>query len=483
MPQRVCYFYDGDVSKYYYGPGHPMKPHRLTLTHHLLLGYGLYKKMEIYRPRRATEEDLRRFHSDDYVDFLRRIAPDNVVEYSKQLQRFNVGEDCPVFDGLFDFCQIYAGASLDAAHRLVTNKADIAINYSGGLHHAKRGEASGFCYVNDIVLAILELLRYHPRVMYIDIDLHHGDGVEEAFYCTDRVMCLSFHKFGDFFFPGTGDVTDVGAQKGKFYSVNFPLKDGITDEMYEHIFRPVVAKAVEVFQPTAIVMQTGADSLTGDRLGWFNLSTKGHAACVGFVKGLGIPLVVVGGGGYNIRNVARCWTYETSVLLGQDVSPELPFNDYWHYFGPDFKLHVPQSPHMENLNRREELEKIKQRCFENLRQLRGAPSVQFQDIPPSLYPRAEEDLADEERDPEARNKRTEAEFKQKPEPRRARNDICGADPDAGPPGGPGRPASPRRPLPGPSGHAAAPSPPPLGPGEGAGTPRPARPAPPPAAPA
>ena len=106
------------------------------------------------------------------------------------------------------------------------------MNWAGGLHHAKKSEASGFCYVNDIVLAILELLKYHQRVLYIDIDIHHGDGVEEAFYTTDRVMTVSFHKYGEYF-PGTGDLRDIGAGRGKYYSLNFPLRDGIDDQCYE----------------------------------------------------------------------------------------------------------------------------------------------------------------------------------------------------------------------------------------------------------
>ena len=117
----------------------------------------------------------------------------------------NVGEDCPVFDGLYEFCQLSAGGSVAAAVKLNKQVADICINWGGGLHHAKKSEASGFCYVNDIVLGILELLKYHQRVLYIDIDVHHGDGVEEAFYTTDRVMTVSFHKYGEYF-PGTGDL-------------------------------------------------------------------------------------------------------------------------------------------------------------------------------------------------------------------------------------------------------------------------------------
>jgi len=170
-----------------------------------------------------------------------------------ELTLVNVGDDCPVFDGLFEFCGISGGGSMEGAARLNRLKCDVAVNWAGGLHHAKKSEASGFCYVNgrhpfgllltsDIVLGIIELLRYHNRVLYIDIDVHHGDGVEEyvsrliklinrAFYTTDRVMTVSFHKYGEYF-PGTGDLRDHGIGSGKYYAVNFPLRDGIDDESY-----------------------------------------------------------------------------------------------------------------------------------------------------------------------------------------------------------------------------------------------------------
>ncbi|KAG8223985.1 hypothetical protein J437_LFUL012088 [Ladona fulva] len=361
--KRVCYYYDSDIGNYYYGQGHPMKPHRIRMTHNLLLNYGLYRKMEIYRPHKATAEEMTKFHSDDYIRFL----------------RINVGEDCPVFDGLYEFCQLSAGGSVAAAVKLNKQASDICINWGGGLHHAKKSEASGFCYVNDIVLGILELLKYHQRVLYIDIDVHHGDGVEEAFYTTDRVMTVSFHKYGEYF-PGTGDLRDIGAGKGKYYAVNIPLRDGMDDESYESIFNPIISKVMETFQPSAVVLQCGADSLTGDRLGCFNLTVRGHGKCVEFVKKYNLPFLMVGGGGYTIRNVSRCWTYETSVALGVDIANELPYNDYFEYFGPDFKLHISPS-NMSNQNTPEYLEKIKTRLFENLRMLPHAPGVQVQAIP------------------------------------------------------------------------------------------------------
>ncbi|KOX74673.1 Histone deacetylase Rpd3 [Melipona quadrifasciata] len=333
-----------------------MKPHRIRMTHNLLLNYGLYRKMEIYRPHKATADEMTKFHSDDYIRFLRSIRPDNMSEYNKQMQRFNVGEDCPVFDGLYEFCQLSAGGSVAAAVKLNKQASEICINWGGGLHHAKKSEASGFCYVNDIVLGILELLKYHQRVLYIDIDVHHGDGVEEAFYTTDR---------------------------GKYYAVNIPLRDGMDDESYESIFVPIISKVMETFQPSAVVLQCGADSLTGDRLGCFNLTVRGHGKCVEFVKKYNLPFLMVGGGGYTIRNVSRCWTYETSVALvalDYEIANELPYNDYFEYFGPDFKLHISPS-NMANQNTPEYLEKIKTRLFENLRMLPHAPGVQVQPIP------------------------------------------------------------------------------------------------------
>uniref|UniRef100_A0A8D3C6Q5 Histone deacetylase 3 n=1 Tax=Scophthalmus maximus TaxID=52904 RepID=A0A8D3C6Q5_SCOMX len=306
MNNRTSYFYDPDVGNFHYGAGHPMKPHRLSLTHSLVLHYGLYKKMMVFKPYKASQHDMCRFHSEDYIDFLQKVSPNNMQGFTKSLNTFNVGDDCPVFPGLFEFCSRYTGASLQGATQLNHKICDISINWAGGLHHAKKFEASGFCYVNDIVISILELLKYHPRVLYIDIDIHHGDGVQEAFYLTDRVMTVSFHKYGNYFFPGTGDMYEVGAESGRYYCLNVPLRDGIDDQSYRQLFQPVIKQVVDFYQPTCIVLQCGADSLGCDRLGCFNLSIRGHGECVEFVKSFKIPLLVLGGGGYTVRNVARC---------------------------------------------------------------------------------------------------------------------------------------------------------------------------------
>ncbi|GFZ44841.1 histone deacetylase [Saitozyma sp. JCM 24511] len=348
-PRRVAYYYDPDVGNYVYYLGHPMKPHRIRMAHNLIVNYGLAdeesfdapessgegsralnangglegvdgtpsgmevdgmdpaekkfelqtltgsrgRAMQAFRPKRATKLDMTKFHTDEYIDLLEHVNPENA--------------------------EVLTGnGTRSAAHRLNSGAADIAINWAGGLHHAKKTEASGFCYVNDII---------HPRVLYIDVDVHHGDGVEEAFYTTDRVMTASFHRFGEFF-PGTGDVRvqDVGMKRGKGYAVNVPLRDGITDEAFHSIFKPVIRHIIDFYRPGAIVLQMGADSLSGDKLGGFNMTLHGHAECAKFVKSFNLPVMMLGGGGYTTKNVARAWTYETAVMCGRELSEDLPYN-------------------------------------------------------------------------------------------------------------------------------------------------------------
>lgn len=246
-------------------------------------------------------------------------------------------------------------------------------------------------------------MRFHPRVLYIDIDVHHGDGVEEAFYSTDRVMTVSFHKYGEYF-PGTGELRDIGVGQGKHYSVNFPLRDGIDDNSYKGIFEPCINWVMEYYRPTAVVLQCGGDSLSGDRLGCFNLSMRGHANCVNHVKSFGLPTLILGGGGYTMRNVARTWAYETGQLVGQSMAPALPFTDYYEYYSPDFELDVKPS-NMDNANSPEYLQKISQQIFENLKRTTTfAPSVQTQDVPrepigmPFSGPDGEPETLDEQED-------------------------------------------------------------------------------------
>lgn len=241
-------------------------------------------------------------------------------------------------------------------------------------------------------------------MLYIDIDIHHGDGVELAFYHSNRVMTVSFHKYTGDFFPGTGKLDDNGAGLGKYFCLNVPLQDGIDDDMYLTVFKTVIGDTVTHFQPTSIVLQCGADSLGLDRLGAFNLSIAAHGECVNYVRTFGVPLLVVGGGGYTVKNVSRCWAYETAVLVGADIPDTLPATIYDAYFADSgWKLHPPLTGKVDNLNSPAGLQRITVSIREKLRYLGGAPSVAMREIPPGLeeWLAAEEAAEEAEQDAEA----------------------------------------------------------------------------------
>lgn len=206
------------------------------------------------------------------------------------------------------------------------------------------------------------MLRFHARVLYIDIDVHHGDGVEEAFFLTSRVMTVSFHQYGDYFFPGTGAVDSVGEGPGKYYSLNVPLKMGIDDDNYFELFKDVMNEVMNKYRPGAIVLQLGADTLAGDKLGGENLTVKGHGRCVQHMKSFGLPLMMVGGGGYTVENVARCWAYETGLALGLELEGNIPKTDFFFKSYYDTKLHYSVKA-VENFNTKDYIEDVRTKVF------------------------------------------------------------------------------------------------------------------------
>ncbi|ORE00615.1 HDAC1 [Hepatospora eriocheir] len=300
--KKIAYMFDKEVGLFNYGPSHPMNPIRVTMTHSLVHSYGLDRHMDIYKPTPTRMT----YHTNKYINNL----------------GIHSTEDCPAFDGLNEYCERYSSASINAAQLLNTGENDIVINWSGGFHHAKKEEASGFCYLNDIVMCIQRLLTKHRKVMYIDIDVHHGDGVEEAFYHNDRVLTVSFHKHGENFFPETGELVINNTK-----AVNVPLKSGITDEGYRGVYEPIISNCIKNFKPDAIVFQSGADSLIGDKIGVFSLSLEGHGNCLRYLLQYNIPMVVLGGGGYTVENVSRLWTYETSILCDTKIPDFIPYED------------------------------------------------------------------------------------------------------------------------------------------------------------
>ena len=309
-----------ELEKVNYGPNHPMQPERISMVYDILNKYKILSHFTLYNTYKCTEEDIKVFHTENYVNFMKNYAenPDPL----KMNNNYGIGKpDVPGFDGFYNFSRIVAGSSLLAAELICKKKHDFVLNWIGGLHHAKCNEASGFCYVNDCVLAIKRLLYDFKKVLYIDIDIHHGDGVEEAFLDTNRVLTLSFHQFGDDFFPGTGGLDP---NKKFQHNLNVPIKKGCKDESYEFYFENIVDNVIDVYRPDAIVMQCGADSLRGDKLGMFNLSLKGHANALEYINKKNLPTLFLGGGGYTKENVARLWALESANMIKYELDENLP---------------------------------------------------------------------------------------------------------------------------------------------------------------
>ncbi|KAK8764417.1 hypothetical protein V5799_032974 [Amblyomma americanum] len=269
---------------YVHSPGHLFECERLPrirkrcfLVHGLLKGYNLLKNLHPIHPFLASREDLCLFHSADYVDFLEscEAAEDlDGEDIVSRAQDYNLVDDCAPTERLLTLVKNVAGGTLAAARALIERTCDVAIHWEGGWHHAHRSEAAGFCHVNDVVLGILALRRKFGRVLYIDLDVHHGDGVQEAFEGTDKVLTVSVHQYEPGFFPGTGAVNDVGFGLGRGYSINLPLRSGASDSTFLRAVLPVISEVRRRYAPDAVVCQCGADGLSGDPLGAWNLTTS-----------------------------------------------------------------------------------------------------------------------------------------------------------------------------------------------------------------
>jgi len=321
---KTAFIYSDDFAKYDYGPGHPLKPFRLKLTYELIKAYGLLSlpDVRVVKANPAAEDDLLLYHTGDYIDILK--AANSGLEIPGE-ERYGLGfEDNPVFEGVFEWSRLVTGASLQAADLVDSGEVSIAFNISGGLHHALASRASGFCYINDPVVVISSLLKKGRRIAYIDIDAHHGDGVQAAFYHTDKVLTISLHESGRYLFPGTGFESETGEGEGKGYSVNIPMPPSSDDELFVYTFNEVVPSLIKRFSPDIIVGQLGVDSFLTDPLTHLNYTTNGFCEVVGKMKDLSPKWIALGGGGYEITNVAKAWTLAWAIMNNVDPPDNLP---------------------------------------------------------------------------------------------------------------------------------------------------------------
>ena len=323
--RRAAFVYDDTLSRHELRSDHPMRPVRLRYTHDLLQSYGAFDSdtSTLILPRSATEEELQWLHSAEYVSAVRSFSL-GLSGYDPRRFNFAGQGDNPIYPGMYEAALLSTGATLAAAELVANQQVEVAFSISGGLHHAAPGHASGFCVFNDPALAIKYLLARGMRVAYVDIDAHHGDGVQDAFFDDDRVLTISVHESGQFLFPGTGFVKDLGVEKGAGYSVNLPLYPYTGDEIYLQAFHDVVPPLLRAFAPDVLVTQLGIDSYHSDPLTHLQVTTRGYVEAVKELSRMDIPWLALGGGGYDLMAVARAWTLAYGVMLEVEWPDQIP---------------------------------------------------------------------------------------------------------------------------------------------------------------
>lgn len=320
---KTAFLWSDQFIGYDFGPSHPLRPERLCRMRELLEAFAVQSHPDVWEvaAQPATRDEVLAVHTGDYYDAVAALSagrPAAAGGYG-----FG-GGDNPPFRGMLEASLRYTGASLQAARLVSAGQVQRAFNPSGGLHHAMANRASGFCVFNDAAVAIADLLTRHERVLYLDIDAHHGDGVQAAFYDSPRVLTISLHESGRFLFPGTGFPSEIGVGAGEGYSVNAPLHPGTTDETYARVFDALVPPLVRWFEPDVMVAQLGIDTHYRDPLTHLALTTGGFAGVVGSIRDWGYPLVALGGGGYQIEVVARGWTLALACLAEIDLPATPP---------------------------------------------------------------------------------------------------------------------------------------------------------------
>ncbi len=325
MPRAAFVYADAYVG-YHLSDTHPLQQKRLRMTHRLLDAYGAFDgpHSDLIAPTPAPETDLLRVHSQDYLDALWRLSEGRTIADRK---RFGFGSsDTPPFPGMWEASLLYAGGSLDCARLVSQEGYDAAFNTSGGLHHAQRDRAAGFCTVNDCALVAHYLLdRGAKRVASVDIDAHHGDGTQSLFYDDPRVLTLSVHETPETLFPrATGFADEVGEGAGIGYNANLPLAPGSNDAVAAEAFGAAFLPLLRAFDPDYIILQVGADAHFQDPLAHLCLTTRGWLGLAQSVLALGKPVVALGGGGYNLGTVARLWTLLYGAMSGQTFPQAVP---------------------------------------------------------------------------------------------------------------------------------------------------------------
>lgn len=318
MTRRMAAFvYSPELENHGYPSECPFNSRRPGLTRKTAFNMGLLTGPDRREVALAplTRAELEWFHTPAYLDALRRAGEGDL---SPEAFAMGIGTpDCPVFKGMYDYVSLAAGGTMTGARLILKGETGVAFNPAGGFHHAMPGNCAGFCFINDVVLAATELARAGRRVAFLDIDVHHCDGVQHAFYRRKDVMTVSLHENGKTLFPGTGFESEIGEGEGRGYSVNIPLPVGTYDGAYLRAFEQAALPVIKAFNPDVMMVEIGMDTLAGDPLAHLHLTNNVVVEVLERVLALGKPVLATGGGGYHIENTVRGWTLAWSTLCGE----------------------------------------------------------------------------------------------------------------------------------------------------------------------
>jgi acetoin utilization protein AcuC len=317
-PRKSVFVFSREIQQYPFPPDHPFNTSRAPKTRELIktMGWLSGTDQTEVEPEPAPRAVLEKFHTPRYLDALRGAS---AGRWDFNLLAMGIGTgDCPVFDGMYEHSVLAAGATLLGAARILEGSADAAFNPHGGFHHAFPERASGFCYINDQALGCLALADAGKRVLYLDVDVHNGDGVAFAFRDRSDVLTISMHENPRILFPGTGFEDEIGTGKGRGFCVMLPLPVGTYDGAYLRAFDEVALPLIRAFQPDAFSIELGTDALAGDPLAHLQLTNNAYVEVLRRVMEFEKPILMTGGGGYNVENNVRAWALAWSVLSGQD---------------------------------------------------------------------------------------------------------------------------------------------------------------------
>ena len=366
--------YSQNYGKYNLGPGHPFDPIRIEITLDLLHELGYAKNF--IEPEAVTAEALTAIHDKEYIQVVEALSSG---EQLAGVEKFGIGtSDNPVIQGMTEGARYQAGGTLLGAKLLVDNKAKKILQFGGGFHHAHYNFASGFCLYNDLALAIKQMINAGWHIAYLDIDVHHGDGVQEIFYSDDKVMTISLHESGEYLFPGTGFVHELGQGMGRYLKLNIPLEPFTEGDSYSEVLTEISEHALSWFKPDALIVMAGADAHYSDPLADLMLTTKDYEKIFKKIIELsdvyckGRALFTLGGG-YSITVTPKIWAMLYLLLFGYEIPEKVPvkWQKRWkEKLGKEVSVyfHDPYLPYQQ-IVRKNEIDRKNQAVMQHIRDL------------------------------------------------------------------------------------------------------------------